>query len=137
MPSSSKRTTPAKPEFEATFSVLRDVLRKHAPKALVVEDGSGDFQIASPTLVDRVGRPLALGAVQIKKNYVSFHLIPVYAIPALAKTISPSLQKRMQGKSCFNFTSVEPAHVKELAALTKKGAAELERIDLPWARKRR
>jgi hypothetical protein len=137
MPSSLKRKTPASPEFEEAFSTLRDVLRKNAPKALVVEDGYGDFQIASPTLVDRGGRPLALGAVQIKKNYVSFHLIPVYAIPALAKAISPSLQKRMHGKSCFNFTSVEPGHLKELAALTKKGAAELERIDLPWASKRR
>lgn len=137
MPSSPKRTTLARPEFEATFSTLRDVLRKQAPKALVVTDAPGDFRIASPTLVDRVGRPLALAAVQIKNSYVSFHLIPVYAVPALAKTVSPSLQKRMQGKACFNFTSVDPAHVKELAALTKKGAAELERIDLPWASKRR
>jgi hypothetical protein len=137
MPSSSKRTPSAKPEFEATFSTLRDVLRTQAPKALVVKDMPGDFQIASPTLVDRVGRPLALGTVQIKKSYVSFHLIPVYAIPALAKTVSPSLEKRMQGKACFNFTSIEPGHVKELAALTKKGAADLQHIDLPWARKHR
>jgi hypothetical protein len=136
MPSSPNRTTSARPEFEATFATLREVLRKQAPKALVVKDAPGDFQIASPTLVDRVGRPLALGAVQIRKHYVSFHLIPVYAIPALARTVSPSLRKRMQGKSCFNFTSVEPGHVKELAALTKKGAADLERLDVPWAGQR-
>lgn len=136
MPSPSKRTTSAKPDFEATFSTLRDVLRKQIPRGLVVKDEPGDFQIASPTLVDRIGRPLAVGAVQIKKSYVSFHLIPVYAIPALAKSVSPSLRKRMQGKSCFNFASVEPAHVQELVALTKKGAAELEHLELPWARKR-
>jgi len=47
--------------------------------------------------------------VQIKKGYVSFHFVPVYASQALAKTTSPSLQKRMQGKARFNFTSVEPA----------------------------
>ena len=34
---------------------------------------------------------------------------------------SPSLRKRTQGKSCFNFTAIEPTHVSELAALTKKG----------------
>jgi hypothetical protein len=113
------------------------VLRRQAPKALVVRDVPGDFQIASPTLVDRIGRPLTLAMVQIKKGYVSFHLIPVYADQALAKTISPSLQKRMQGKACFNFTRVEPAHVKELATLTKKSASEFELIDLPWAHKRR
>jgi hypothetical protein len=137
MPSTPKRTTVARPEFEATFATLKDVLRRQAPKALVVRDLPGDFQIASPTLVDRIGRPLTLAMVQIKKSYVSFHLIPVYADQALSKMISPSLQKRMQGKACFNFTSVEPAHVKELATLTKKGASEFERIDLPWAHKRR
>ena len=137
MPPTPKRTPVAPPEFEATFATLKDLLRKQAPKALVVRDVPGDFQIASPTLVDRIGRPLTLAMVQIKKSYVSFHLIPVYASQALAKTISQSLQKRMQGKACFNFTSVEPAHLKELATLTKKGASELERIELPWARKRR
>jgi hypothetical protein len=137
MPSSPKRATVARPEFEATFATLRDVLRKQAPKAIVVKDAPGDFQIASPTLVDRSGRPLALAAVQIKKSYVSLHLIPVYALPALAGSVSPSLRKRMQGKACFNFAAIEPAHVKEVAALTKRGAVELERIELPWANKRR
>ena len=113
------------------------LLRKQGPNALVVRDVPGDFQIASPTLVDRVGRPLTLAMLQIKKSYVSFHLVPVYAVQALATTIPPSLQKRRQGKACFNFTSLAPAHVKELATLAKKGAFALERIDLPWARNRR
>ena len=39
----------------------------------------------------------------------------------------------MQGKSCFNFTTIEPAHVKELSALTKKGLARIKNVKLPWA----
>jgi len=27
----------------------------------------------------------------------------------------------MQGKSCFNFTEIDPAHVKELTDITKRG----------------
>ena len=27
----------------------------------------------------------------------------------------------MQGKACFNFTAIEPAHVAELETVTKKG----------------
>jgi hypothetical protein len=50
-------------------------------------------------------------------------LIPVYAAPHLVKGLSPSLQKRMQGKSCFNFTDLEPGQLKELDAMTKKGYA--------------
>ena len=67
------------------------------------------------------GAAIWFGGVQIMKSYVSFHLIPVYAAPQLLKDASPSLLKRMQGKSCFNFTEIDRDHVKELTALTKKG----------------
>jgi hypothetical protein len=66
MPPTPKRTAVARPEFEATFAILKDLLRKQAPKALIVRDVPGDFHIASPTLVDRTGRPLTLALVQIK-----------------------------------------------------------------------
>jgi hypothetical protein len=78
-----------------------------------------------------------VAAVQMKKNYVSYHLIPVYAIPTLLDAISPALKKRMQGKSCFNFTAIEPAQVKELKALTAAGVAALDRLELPWDRRHR
>jgi hypothetical protein len=40
------------------------------------------------------------------------------------------LKKRMQGKSCFNFTSVDEGLFQELAALTGKGFDELRRREL-------
>jgi hypothetical protein len=52
-------------------------------------------------------KELFLGATQIKKNYVSFYLMPVYMCPDLLKNISPELKKHMQEKSCFNFKRVE------------------------------
>ena len=84
-------------------------------------------------MTDRVGRPLFCAAVQINKSYVSYHLMPVYANPALRNSLSPALKKRMQGKSCFNFTTVEPGQLKELAAVTKKGIAGFKNLNLPWA----
>jgi hypothetical protein len=136
MPAAHKQTAPVRPDFEATFSALKALLRAQVPKALVIKDVPGDFQVASSTRVDRSGRPLFLAAVQIKKSYVSFHLMPVYAAPKLVEKLSPSLRKRMQGKGCFNFSTIEPAHLNELGAITKVGAAALERIDLPWAKAR-
>lgn len=47
----------------------------------------------------------------------------VYACPDLLKAMSPELKKRMQGKSCFNFKEVDEKLFKELAKLTKAGAA--------------
>jgi hypothetical protein len=67
------------------------------------------------------------GAVQIKKNYVSFYLMPVYVFPELLKSISPALKKRMQGKSCFNFTAIDDAMVDELGELTKQGFERYQR----------
>ena len=120
--------------FPETFRILRGVLEKHRGRMIVVADSPTDYSIASPDMVDRSGRPLFVAAVQIKKSYVSFHLMPVYVNPALCDSLSPSLRKRMQGKACFNFVSIEPADARELSALTKKGIAGFKNLDLPWAR---
>ena len=118
--------------FHDTFATLRGVLERSAKGLLVQVDKPGDYQLCSTSKTDRIGRPLFVAAVQTKKNYVSYHLMPIYACPELLKELSPSLRKRMQGKSCFNFTTIEPAHVKELGALTKKGIARMNTIELPW-----
>jgi hypothetical protein len=118
--------------FDATFTTLRGLLEPYARELLVQADTPGSYQLASRTMTDRIGRPLFVAAVQVKKNYVSYHLMPVYAVPELLKGISPTLKKRMQGKSCFNFTTIEPAQAKELSALTRKGIAAFKKVKMPW-----
>lgn len=45
--------------------------------------------------------------------------MPLYMNPKLTSTISSKLQKRMQGKSCFNFkVRPEPEIIEELKRLT-------------------
>lgn len=119
--------------FEATFKTLRGVLQRFDKELLVQVDKPEAYQLASKTLTDRIGRPLFVAAVQVKKSYVSYHLMPVYAVPGLLKGMSPNLKKRMQGKGCFNFTTIQPEQVKELAALTKAGIAAVKHLKLPWA----
>jgi hypothetical protein len=119
--------------FAETFAALRALLRRHGKKLKVVVDKPGDFQLASSTLRDRTGRPLFVAGIQTKKNYVSFHLIPVYVQPALLDGVSPALRKRMQGKACFNFTTIDGEQLEELGALTREGLKRMETIKLPWA----
>jgi hypothetical protein len=119
-----------------TFKVLRGILHRHARQLRVVVDEPRAYQVASPTLVDRTGKPLFVAAAQITRNYVSFHLMPVYAVPEIREAVSPALRKRMQGKGCFNFTTIDKAQVKELEALTTKGIRQFEKIELPWAKKK-
>jgi len=66
-------------------------------------------------------KPLYFGGVVINKNYVSYHLMPVYVFPDLLNDISSELSRRMQGKSCFNFKSIDHELFKELAVLTETG----------------
>jgi hypothetical protein len=124
---------PKTDEFAETFAALRGLLQRHGKKLLTTVDKPGDFQLASPTMRDRIGRPLFVAAVQIKKSYVSFHLMPVYAKPALLASVSPALKQRMQGKACFNFATIDADQLKELAALTKTGIDGFKNLDLPWA----
>jgi hypothetical protein len=122
-------------QLSATFDVLRGILQRHAKQLRVMVDKSDAYQVGSPTLVDRTGKPLFVAAAQITKNYVSFHLMPVYAVPEIKAAVSPALRKRMQGKACFNFQTIDAAQVKELESLTRKGIKQFEKIDLPWAPK--
>ena len=107
--------------FQATFDTLRDLLKPYARHFDVVKDEPGAFYLACRTAKTKSGFAIWFGGVEIKKNYVSFHFIPVYGNTALREGLSPSLRKRMQGKSCFNFTAIEPDQVKELTKVTKKG----------------
>jgi hypothetical protein len=124
---------PSTDGFAATFAALRAILVPHAKRLTVTVDGPGHFELASPTMTDRIGRPLFCAAVKINKSSVSYHFMPLYGNMALRNSLSPALRKRLQGKVCFNFTTVEPGQLKELAAVTKKGIAGFKNLKLPWA----
>jgi hypothetical protein len=47
--------------------------------------------------------------------------MPIYGCAGLREKMSPELKKRMQGKSCFNFTTPDKKLFKELAGLTRAG----------------
>jgi hypothetical protein len=70
------------------------------------------------------GEPWGFAAgTRLGKRYVSYYLMGVYAAPELMAGMSPELKRRMQGKSCFNFTKIDKALFSELAALTRESIA--------------
>jgi len=119
--------------FRETFATLRGILEPHAKKLSVTRDEPNDYQVGSATLTDRTGRPLFAAGVRLGKSYVSYHFMPIYTCPELLADLSPALRKRVQGKACFNFKTIDAAEAKELAALTKKGLARFAKIKPPWA----
>ena len=90
--------------MEETFQRLRTVMLASAVGMLVVRDGEAGLVLHAPIPHPwDTKKPMWFGSVQPMKNYVSYHLMPVYMNPVLQAKISPALKKRMQGKACFNF----------------------------------
>ena len=115
-----------KPEHPQDFQLLYDrfsgMLRPYAVGGMQLRERSpGNCELVGPATPNSKGREVWFGAARIGKNYVSYHLMPVYACPDLMEGMSPALKKRMQGKSCFNFTHVDDLLFQELAELTKRG----------------
>ncbi len=110
---------PAQTEFPLVFEQLKSILQPFAPKLTNTADTKETYSLDGP-YSEKWKRNLFFGSAQIKKNYVSFYLMPVYMYPDLLKNISPELKKHMQGKSCFNFKKIEPDLFKELTGLAEK-----------------
>jgi hypothetical protein len=114
-----------KPDFLATFAELKPFIKAYEPRLRVLSDEPGKYYV-SAGFSPKFNRDLWFGGVEVKKNYVSYHLIPVYMYPDLLAGISDALKARKTGKSCFNFKKIDPAIFSELADLTRKG---FERFD--------
>jgi hypothetical protein len=115
----------ANDDFPVVFEQLKNILKPYAEKLTLKVDTPDTYYLDGP-YSEKWKKELFFGSAQIKKNYVSFYLMPVYMYPELLQDISPELKKHMQGKSCFNFKKVEPALFDELAALTREGAEKFK-----------
>jgi hypothetical protein len=116
-------------DFAKAFYGLKLVFAKYEKRLQVTADTREKYYLEtrSPSYN---GKPLFFGAVLRGRAYVSFHLMPLYWEPSLASGISANLKKRMQGKTCFNFSGPDPALFRELAGLTNRGFALYKRKNL-------
>jgi hypothetical protein len=110
------------PDLSLVFVELRKIMAPYADRLTAAHDDDQQLYV-NTRHVQKNKKPLFFGAVQVKKTYVSFHLMPVYLSPELLVSTSSELRARMQGKSCFNFSTVDPALFRELEKLTQAGFA--------------
>lgn len=101
-----------------TFKRLKTILNQFESQLSVQHDKADNYYLNTPT-TESNKKAEFFGAVQIKKSYVAFHLMPIYYHPELLENISQELKNRMQGKSCFNFKKIEDSLFSELSILTK------------------
>ena len=114
----------AERDFVEVFRRLREIMAEHAGALDVVADGPAGYQL-NTRHVRKDGYVLMFGAVEIKKRYVSYHLMPVYMASRGVLPISEQLRRRMQGKPCFNFTRIDEGLFAELSDLTRRSMTML------------
>jgi hypothetical protein len=106
--------------FPQVFAALKAVLDPLVPPLRVQTDTPENYAVVGlPTAKYPDG--MYFGGVRLGKSYVSYYLMPVYMCPPLLSRLSDGLRKRMQGKACFNFTTLDEPLLAELAALTAAG----------------
>ena len=111
------------------FEQLKSILKPYEKGLNITADTREAYSLDGP-YSEKWKKELFFGSAQIKKNYVSFYLMPVYMHPELLTDISPELKKHMQGKSCFNFKKVEPELFQELTGLAKKSYERFQKEEL-------
>ena len=116
-------------DFPLVFEKLRSILKPYEKSLAVKADSVSTYYLDGP-YSEKWKKELFFGSAQIKKNYVSFYLMPVYMYPDLLKDISPELKKHIQGKSCFNFKKVEPELFQELSGLAKRSYERFQKEEL-------
>jgi hypothetical protein len=119
---------PVYDELRRRLSVHEDVFRPTDNLTDANAAGGRKVDAPSPATYVLLGAPTDrypdgqyFAGVKLGKRYVSYYLMSVYAEPALLDGLSEGLRKRMQGKSCFNFTRVDEGLFDELADLTARG----------------
>jgi hypothetical protein len=113
--------------FPEIFSALRGILERHTGKMVVSENGPIRYCLEGG-LHPTHKKPMPIAWVEVGKSYVSFHHMGVYARPDLLNDVSKKLKARMQGKSCFNFTSVDEQLFAELEELTVRAFDAFQKL---------
>lgn len=126
--SASKKAGRSPAELGKVYDALCAILKPYQKKLKWKSYGKDFYYLETHDPVYR-GKPMCYGGVRLGMKYVSYYLMSVYMSPELMKGMSPELKKRMQGKSCFNFTAVDPKLFAELKALTKAGSALFDKTD--------
>ena len=104
-------------DSNTTFEHLKAILSPYESNLTIVHDKTDNYYLNTP-ITGSNKKPEFFGAVQIKKSYVAYHLMPIYYYPELLDNISNELKSRMQGKSCFNFKEIDDNLMAELKSLT-------------------
>ncbi|MCB0448283.1 MAG: hypothetical protein KDD03_12400, partial [Gelidibacter sp.] len=74
-----------------TFEKLKSILNQFELNLSVLHDKADNYYLNTPT-TESNKKAEFFGAVQIKKSYIAFHLMPIYYYPNLLDNTSQELK---------------------------------------------
>ena len=105
-------------DLDTVHDRLKAILKRQHGDLIVTRDGTAGMAVEMPGYE---GKPWGyVAGTRLGKRYVSYYLMSVYGRPDLLDAVSPELRRRMQGKSCFNFSKLDEPLLEELEVLTAK-----------------
>lgn len=112
-------------DLQAVEARLRQILHPYRDRLTVSKEGPDGIYLELPGYE---GKPWGyVGGTRVGKSYVSYYLMGAYD-GRLRESMSPELQKRMQGKTCFNFTKIDEPLFAELEAITAEAIARQPQV---------
>jgi len=115
-------------ESDKIFIQLKSILTAYESRLALVHNKPDNYYLNTQS-TEKNKKPEFFAAVQIKKSYVAFHLMPIYSFPELLNNVSEALKSKMQGKSCFNFKEENLALFEELNALVKTSFEKYQALE--------
>jgi hypothetical protein len=121
--------------LKPVFDRLRELLAAHASDFALAYDTTDRYGLEAPvgpstlrSWGSKVRMPkIPIGWVELRKAYVSYHLIGVGGNSKLLASLSDSLRGRMQGTACFNFRTLDETPLRELETVTARSFDGLTR----------
>lgn len=102
-------------DLAAVHERLLSILEPYRATLEATRDGPGGLTLEIAGLE---GKPWGyVAGTRVGKRYVSLYLMGVHGQPQLLAGMSPGLRRRMQGKACFNFSSIDEVLLGELGNL--------------------
>jgi hypothetical protein len=105
-----------------TFEALKALLVAHSEGLRITRDGAlgpGSI-VVGPKSSARPWRDF-FAAVREGKSDTALHFMPIYSHPDSFEDLPPSLRKKLTGKSCFHFKTVDAETLDAVGAMLDRG----------------
>ncbi len=111
-------------DLQNIFNKLKSILQRYNEKLITKIDAGNNFDLWSQKEIIVAGKnksEMFFASIQIQKNDVAFHFMPLYTDPNLIDELTKSLRSKMKGKSCFHIKKLDEDLENEISDLLKKG----------------